>query len=114
MLTQAHEDTILAGRADILAYLQKVGIRTVGGHAPKWRTVQRWRTTQDFPLCPGIHGRRTFVAALSSVLAVTAWMLSRTKNGHVFRVDTPQWQAWRQTRALQKHHRSARTNSEAA
>ena len=107
MLTQAFEDTALAGSETILGYVHHLGIRTVGGHYPSWRTIIRWAKTRDFPLCHGIHGRRAHYAALSSVLAVTAWMLSRPNNGNPFRVDTLEWQRWRDMRRAKQPSRTA-------
>ena len=105
MLKSAFSPTVLAGWESILFHLRdRLRLRDLAGRPITWRRVYRWTQTQGFPLVPGVRGRRTRFAALTTDVAIQAWFLSRPCNGFrgLFRVDTPEWQAWREARLAQK------------
>lgn len=81
LLTAHVEDHALAGRDAILDYLHDLGLRDLGGRAITWTRVYRWTQKHRFPLLPGVPGRRRRYAALTSKIAVQAWILSRPHNG---------------------------------
>jgi hypothetical protein len=105
MLMSAFEPTVLAGRDDILAYLrERLRVRDLAGRPVSWRRVYHWAERHGFPLVPGIRGRRTRYAALTTDVAVHAWLLSRPCNGFrgLYRVDTGKWARWRDDRLVQR------------
>ena len=79
-------DVVLTGRDEILAHLWRMGVRTWSGRVPRWSTVLRWARRDDFPLLRGTRAGRNYFSSLTSQHAVTAWLLSRERNGRPMRV----------------------------
>src|SRR5437016_2514495 len=69
LLVGALDDELLAGRDAILEYLATLGARTAGQQPITWRRVAYWAERYDFPLLPGVYGRRTRIAAVTSKAA---------------------------------------------
>jgi hypothetical protein len=86
----ADRERALIGRDRILAYLDQLGLRP-NGNRISWTMVLRWGRNQGFPLLRGNTCSRFRTPALTTIFAVTAWLLSRfsTAENTLFRVYSP-------------------------
>lgn len=84
LLTATFPDFLLQSRATITRYLNALGLRTLGGRPIYWNRVLRWAEYEGFPLVPGSGSKKPQrYMALTSTLAVHAWIASRVRNGSV-------------------------------
>lgn len=81
LLSAHYDDHLIATRAEIVRFVHALGLRTLRGEPITFRRIYRWSLRHGFPLLPGAHGRHRRLAAVTSVLAVQAWILSRPMNG---------------------------------
>lgn len=79
-------DKAIVGREAIMEQLRVMGVRTWSGSMPTWSTVRRWARDEDFPMLRGCMRGRNFFSSVTSQHAVTAWVLSRVRNGQPMRI----------------------------
>jgi hypothetical protein len=82
------QERALVGRAAILHHLEQLGIRQRNGLPVTWRMLRRWRRDLEFPVVRGLWRPQSRSPALSTSLAITAWLVTRfsTDEGGLWRV----------------------------